>query len=172
MNTSDEELKLLRRRILLDFQIQRGTNAWAPWGQSGWSAVEVQKAQRKWAQVHRIKPATGERSGKTTGKVRKDQLIKRDPALKGADRPEFTPEEIFTEAVTPEDVTVELSPPVVEEKQVEAVLDRPASMLGARALTAPAEQRPKLTPREHKAKIEAIERALALIDDDSTEDDW
>jgi len=55
--------------------------------------VVVKTPQRKWAQGMRVKPATGVEVAK--GKIPKGRLIKRDPKLKGKDRPGATPEEIF-----------------------------------------------------------------------------
>jgi len=90
---TEEQLAELRRRILLPWQVQRGSSVWAPWGKSGWSAVVVKTSQRKWAVGMRVKPATGDEVAK--GKVPKGRLIKRDLSLKGKDRPEATPEEVF-----------------------------------------------------------------------------
>jgi len=90
---TEEQLAELRKRILLPWQVQRGSSVWAPWGKSGWSAVVVKTPQRKWALGMRVKPATGDEVAK--GKVPKGRLIKRDLSLKGKDRPEATPEEIF-----------------------------------------------------------------------------
>ena len=181
---SDEDLKDIRKRILADFQVQRGTNAWAPWGKSGWSAVEVRNPQRKWAQVHRVKPATGERSGKTTGKVRKDKLVKRDPKLKGKDRPEFSPDEVFAK----------IDEYVEEQKKVkEAAKDAPTKP-GDRVQWAsgadigtwretPEQRHARLhppgwkpdsekTPEELAAQQKKLEELLDLLGDDSTDSDW
>jgi len=97
---NEDQLTLLRRRILLPWQVQRGSNVWAPWGKSGWSAVEIREPQRKWAKGLRVKPATGEEVAK--GKVPIGRLLKRDPMLKGKDRPSLTPDEIFAAPPTDE----------------------------------------------------------------------
>ena len=96
-----EELKAVRKRILMDWQVQRGTNAWAPWGESGWSAVHIKKPLRKRAEGFRVKPHNGEKSGKRGCKVAKDRLIKRNPDLKGKDRPKFSPDEVFAHMPKP-----------------------------------------------------------------------
>jgi hypothetical protein len=90
---SNEQLQAVKSRILLPWQAQRGSHVWSPWGTSGWSAVEITKPSRKWAKGVRIKPNTGEQGAKA--KVNLERLVRRDPALKGKDRPGFTPDEVF-----------------------------------------------------------------------------
>ena len=60
----------------------------------------IKRPFRKKADGMRVNPRTEEEVAK--GKVPKDRLIRRDPKLKGKDRPEFTPEEVFAHIPEPE----------------------------------------------------------------------
>jgi hypothetical protein len=149
---ADEELEALRKRILAPWQAQRGTNVWAPWRKTGWSAVEIVAPSRKWAKGMRVNPRTGEHTAK--GKVSLARLIKRDPKLKGKDRPALTPDAIFT---LPE-------PAVKEEPQEEPQVEPEIVM-----------EKPKLQPKseeEEAASIRRAKRLFELFGDEPTPDDW
>jgi len=76
------------------YQVREGADYWAAWGSKGWTAVRVRSAKRKWAFVDRIDPITNEvRSRKA--KVRVDELVRREPKLKGKDKPEISPSVVF-----------------------------------------------------------------------------
>jgi len=118
------ELKLRRR---VDWQVQKGFTGWAPWGESGWSAVVVTTANYRWCQVNRVNARTEEVVAK--GKVKRDRMLARDPEQKGKDKPGVPPTEVF-EAESPADTPADrLEPaaagggwlqPVVEQKVVSA----------------------------------------------------
>ena len=109
-----DQLAELRKRILAPWMVQRGSTVWAPWGKTGWSAVEIKLAQRKWAKGIRVKPHNGKEVAQ--GKVPLDRLIKRDPKKKGKDRPEFPPSEVFSQNGTkPPKKEKEPSAPKVDE---------------------------------------------------------
>lgn len=146
MSDTDDLVKL-RDRILLPFQIRRGSNVWAPWGVSGWSAIEVVTPSRKWAKGYRVKPATNERGPQ--GKVPLDRLLKRDPSLKGKDKPEHTPDEVFAHVVKE-------SPPE-PKKPVE---ERPAP---------PPEPVKPLSEKEQRKRMKKL---LDMFADGTTTSDW
>lgn len=149
-----EDLAALRKRILAPFQIQRGSRVWAPWGVSGWSAIEVVKPSRKWVKGYRIKPATDERGA--TAKVPLDRLLKRDPALKGKDKPEQTPDEVFAHMPKPEKPKEPEPPPAAP----------PPPAKPEKPLT---ERQQKKAEKDHAA---SMKRLFDLFKDQSTTDDW
>lgn len=78
---------------VLEHQVMEGGAYWAAWGDKGWSAVKIISKKRKNAVARRVKPNTGAVIRET--KVRLDRLVKRNPELKGKDRPKETPAEVF-----------------------------------------------------------------------------
>jgi len=159
----DEQLKDLRKRILLPWQVQRGSAVWAPWGKSGWSAVNVMKAQRKWAHGMRVKPQTGKETAK--GKIPMDRLIKRDPKLKGKDRPQFTPDEVFPPEEIEEGVDAETEERAADnvrtmwDEKGEEKPTLPSWCRGSRNET-PEEQYRRLHPPKYKHPSEMTEKEL------------
>jgi len=113
---TEDQLVALRQRILVDFQVQRGSAVWAPWGKTGWSAMVIKRLFRKKVEGMRVKPRTEEEVAK--GKVLKDRLIRRDPKLKGKDRPEFTPEEAFAHVPKPDPKPTPSTTPPKEDASV------------------------------------------------------
>jgi hypothetical protein len=150
-----EDLAALRKRILLPFQIQRGSRVWAPWGVSGWSAIEVVKPSRKWAKGYRVKPATDERGA--AAKIPLDRLLKRDPAQKGKDKPEQTPDEVFAHVPKEE--------PKKEEAKKPAPTPPPTP-------SAPSPPPPPPKPVSEKERAKGIQRLIDMFGDGSTTDDW
>ena len=79
---------------LLPIRVAVGGNYWAAWGDTGWSAVRIVRVQRKWAIAQRVRPTTNEVTTKRA-KVSLTELMKRDPKLKGRDKPDVPPFVIF-----------------------------------------------------------------------------
>ena len=139
-------LKEAQGRVRFEWQVMVGQHYWAPWGNSGWSAIILTKLSRVWCRASRVDPRTSDVTTHT-GKVRRDRLVKRDPALKGKDRPVGSPEEIVPQTVPaepePETASTLAPKPEVERSQAE------------------------------QAKIDAdVAKLLGLLDDESTADDW
>ncbi len=135
-------LKDAKSRVPCEWQACVGKEYWVPWGNFGWSAVVLTKLSRIWCRASRVDPRTGEVTTKR-GRVRRDRLVRRDPALKGTDRPVGPPDEIV--------------PP-------------PAPAEPAPALTqAPTPPCPKPEVEHTPARVA---RLLDLLDDDSTTSDW
>jgi hypothetical protein len=147
------DLVALRDRILLPFQIRRGSNVWAPWGISGWSAIEIVKPSRKWAQGYRVKPATNERG--SLGKLPLDRLLKRDPKLLGKDKPGPSPDEVFAHMVKEEPKPAPPPPPPPPPPP-----------------TVPTEVAKPAKPLSEKARLKRIQHLLDLFSEMSTLDDW
>lgn len=126
---------------------------WAPWGDGGWSAVKIVKLGRIYARAIRVKPKTGEEA-KTRGKVRMDELVRRDPKLQGADRPESPPVVVFAD--------VRLVRSDLEKKAQEKVL-RDEEQAG---------QAMAESVRRELASEDRVLRVLSLLEDESTEEDW
>ena len=146
-------LKETQKRVMLPWFPQPKTTAWAPWGTSGWSAVVVSVVYHKWARVKRVNAKTGETVA--TGKARKDRLVKRDPALKGKDKPAQSPLEVFPD----------LDAAQVGQDDSDAVAALPASQ--AHKPVAAAQ-----TPEEKKRRLQCVHKLLSTLDDDGTDDDW
>jgi len=79
---------------LLPWMACEGRPYWASKGNTKWSAVRIIKCSRVWAQVERVIPRT-EKIIHRKGKVRLDELVQRDPKLKGKDKPKAPPSEVF-----------------------------------------------------------------------------
>lgn len=194
---SEDQLTALQKRILLPWQVQRGSTVWAPWGKSGWSAVDIKKAQRKWAKGMRVKPNTGKEVAQ--GKVPLDRLLKRDPKLKGKDRPGLSPTEVFAhrdekkkEAPVEKkpDLDLEPPPPLVEPSApafypdgITPDLRAPTKYWGTRHETReqrdarlnPPKWKHNMSPEalaEWEANRPSLSDLLDLLQDDSTDDDW
>gem|GEM_PF-6502210 len=129
-------------RLLLPWQVGPRWTCWAPYGDGAWSAVEIVSTSRVWGRAKRVDPKTGEEAASRRANVRLGRLLRRDPALKGADRPGCRPDELWPSEEPGED----------EEGNAKDV-----TILGepSRPLTA-----------------EARANLLAMIPDDSTTDDW
>jgi len=69
---------------------------WAPFGEKRWSAVRVLSVTDGIAEVNRVDPSSNQPKSRRT-KVKASQLLKRDPALKGEDKPTSAPAEMFSE---------------------------------------------------------------------------
>jgi len=145
---AEEALRALRLRLRCDFQVQTGSKGWAPWGASGWSAIVVTKAHYKWCRVNRVNSKTGEVAAK--GKVRRDQILSRDPEQKGKDKPSQPPGDVF---VPKPDEETSTPTPTPQKAPVEPT-KVPSSA------------------EEMATKVVRIDELLGLIDDDSTSDDW
>jgi len=154
VNEEDElRLKELRLRILAPFQAQRGTNVWAPWGPSGWSAVVILKPKCKWATGLRVKPNNGKEVSE--GKVPLGRLLRRDPKLKGKDRPTFSPDVVFAHRKAEEEKKMEPEPAGVVTPPPPPV-ETP-------------EQKIKRTASE---RLRRAQRIVELFGSDTTPDDW
>lgn len=142
-------LTAIRKRIRLDFQIQKGSTGWAPWGESGWSAITVTTPNYKWCAVKRVNPRNNEPVAK--GKVLRARIISRDPEQKGRDKPSLRPDEVF-----------------------EHMNDEPTAPASEDAVEAPTASEPKtpLTPEEKAAREASVAKLLGLLDDAATDEDW
>lgn len=95
------------------------------------------------------------------GKVKKDRLVKRDPKLKGKDRPSLSPDEVFGKPTDDPDTT---------DENVGAEAETTAEAPPVPVVIEPVKKSAsKKTEAERRA---AVERLLDLIDDGSTTDDW
>lgn len=169
-----EQLMALRKRILAPFQAQRGANVWAPWGKSGWSAVVIMKAQRKWAKGIRVKPHNGEETAK--GRVPMSQLISRDPKLKGKDRPSLTPAEIFAEPEKEpepvEEIPVVPTPPRKTDSRDFGTFRESSEQREARLNPPGHKPRSEMTKTEQKRHDKRMKQIFNLLEDDSNDADW
>lgn len=146
---------------LMPWQIQPGGSFWAPYGKKGWSAVNVLDVGRVWAKVERVKPKTGEVVNRK-GRVRKDELLVRDPKVNGADRPEEGPDVVF--AKFREDRLA------AKTKDMEA---KAAALVAApEPVEAAPEPRQEKSPEEQARIWKTISALLDALPDDSTDDDW
>lgn len=158
---TEEELhaaavKEAKARVSFEWQICVGAAYWAPWGPQGWSAVVVTKLLGHiWCRADRVNPSTGE-VAPTKGRVRRDRLVKRDPALKGKDRPAAGPDEIV---------------PLPEPDEPDEP-DEPEPELAPEPRVEQPEKIPE-TGEERAARAERLTHLLDLmIDDKSTTSDW
>ena len=106
---AEAELAEVKRRWIIPWEVGPKTRAWAPWGATGWSAVDIKATSRVWCRANRVDPRTGA-TVSTTAKVRRDRLIKRDPALKGKDRPPVRPEDAIPKPEPKIAVSADLPP--------------------------------------------------------------
>ena len=147
------ELKATKSRVLMPWFPQRGTLAWAPWGTSGWSAVEIVSVNRKWARCRRVNPKTQEKV--STGKVQVAFLVRRKADQEGKDKPCFEPLEVF---------------PNLNDKpepKVQTTGSELGPIVSGGGLKATAR-----TPEEEAAALAKVQKLLDLFGDDATDDDW
>jgi len=109
-------------RVAFEWRIYEGQHYWAPWGESGWSAVVITRLKRTWCRVSRVNPRTGALTT-NKGRVRRDLLVKRDPALQGKDRPMVVPTEIQPLMTPAEPAT--LTEPEPEPEPISAAVPKP-----------------------------------------------
>lgn len=133
---------------------------WAPYGEKGWSAVRIHTVGYKHARVDRVRPKTQE-VVTTKGKVRLDELVKRDPNLIGADRPRQTPDEVFA--------TFRRSRAALEEKEKE---QKAMEQTSQSEVSVEVPRAPERTPEEEQARDAAIAKLFDLLEDETTNDDW
>lgn len=148
------------RQLLPHEAVKNGTY-WAPYGDKGWSAVRLRSLGYKHAKVDRVKPKTQE-VVTTKGKVRLDELIRRDPKLVGTDRPAKAPNETFA---TSREQRERLEEEAVEPKTMESAQAEQPVEAKTRTETA-------LTSEEETARQKKLALLLDLIDDDATTTDW
>jgi len=144
-------LTALRHRIRVDFQIQSGSKGWAPWGETGWSAIVVTTPHYKWCRVKRVNPKTGEVVAK--GKVLRKKIVSRDPEQKGKDKPSLPPTEVF---VDKPDAEPTATPSTLQEAPTPSGWKPPQAR----------------TPEEEAEHAAKMERLMSLLDDESTAEDW
>jgi hypothetical protein len=83
-----------------------GKDYWTPFGKKRWSAVRILSITAGIAEVTRVDALTNEAKARIT-KVEVTQLLKRDPALKGTDKPTNFPEEMFVKSSKSEETRTE-----------------------------------------------------------------
>lgn len=147
-------------RHLLPHEAYRNGTYWAPFGNKGWSAVTITKLGRLHARVERVNPKTQEVIAK--GKVRMDELLKRDPKKIGIDKPKDTPDVMFAE--------YREQRAAVEAKEVAQKMERAQREWEAEETETP-EPEPELTPEEKAARQERLSALLDQLGDD-TDSDW
>jgi hypothetical protein len=124
-----------------------GKPYWAGMGNTRWSAVQITSIKRKWATADRVNPSSNEVT-KRGAKVKVAELVKRDPGRKGKDKPQSPPSEVFAKVRE------------IEAESKAQMKDVPEPE------PAPAKE------RNGKLRSSQIQKLLALLDDDSTVDDW
>lgn len=142
-----------KSRTAIPWHVYEGQHFWSPWGDHGWSAITLNRLKRIWCRVSRVNPRTGEI---TTNKARarRDQLVRRDPALQGRDRPGASPVEI-------------LPPPAAPEPEPEPVTEpEPVHE------PCPKEEVEPRSPAEEKAFQKRLTKLFNSLSDSDTEDDW
>lgn len=144
---------------LLPIHVGLGGTYWAAKGDTKWSAVRVLKVLRVKADVERVVPRNQEIIHRK-GKVKLDELVARDPKLKGKDKPVAPPKEVFADVREAHERDKET--PVVPETPETPVAPAPA-------VKPPV---PKMTAKEQAAQHKRIEKLFELLSDDSTDDDW
>ena len=141
-------------RVLLPYEVHKNAAYWSPWGEGGWSAVVVHRLGRTRARVERCNPKT-QVPAPTKGWARLDEMVRRDPKLKGTDRPEQAPPEVFKDSrahrAAKELESAAKAQPVAQPSMSLAELVR--------------SQRPATT-------TDRIEKLLELAGDSSTDEDW
>jgi hypothetical protein len=124
-------VKEAKMRVSFEWQATVGHPYWAPWGKSGWSAVVLTELKRVWCSAYRVNPSS-QATTATKARVRRDRLVKRDPALKGKDRPPEGPEIVAPKpgpmwepaAPEPEPAVVAPTKPTEPERSPEEQMDR------------------------------------------------
>lgn len=107
---------------IMSHHVYEGADYWASWGNKGWSAVRVLGVKRKFADVERINAKTNKTKSRNA-QVRLDEMVKRDPKLKGADKPSNGPAEVFSQVRSNRESDAEAT------RQVEAVPEKPTREL-------------------------------------------
>jgi len=135
---------------LMPFQINKNGTYWAAWGNTGWSAVHVLALKPKWVTVERVNPKTGAITTRKS-KVKRAELVKRDPDLDGSDRPELPPSTVFAQHRTLE----------AEQAEEHDIDDTPPPM-----------ETPKVEPAKDGLTDEKIAEIIGMLADKSTTADW
>ena len=138
---------------LFPIHIGAGGTYWAAKGDTKWSAVRVLKVLRVRAEVERVIPRNGNVIHRK-GKVRLDELVKRDPKRKGKDKPKAPPAEVFESVRAAR----------IQEKHAVPATSEPIP-----------EPEPKPEPPRPPGKrlsSEEVDKLFELVNDDSTDDDW
>lgn len=143
---------------ILPWQVGTGGTYWAARGDTQWSAVRILAVMRKKAHVERVVPRTGEIIHRK-GKVKLDELVKRDPKLKGKDKPKHPPAEVFKRV---REVRAE------EKREKGAKAPEPVQESIPEEKTAPSER----TPEEEARRQAAIQKLFDMLPDDGFDDDW
>ncbi len=137
---------------LLPIHVGVGGTYWAAKGDTKWSAVRILRVLRVKAEVERVVPRN-QKIIHRKGKVKLDELVKRDPKRKGKDKPTVPPKEVFADvrkeraaaaAVTVVEAAPAPKPPVVKRR----------------------------SPAEEAATSKKLAKLIELLGDDSTDDDW
>jgi hypothetical protein len=132
----------------MPFQVMVGRPYWAAFGDRRWSAVQIVTIKRKWANADRVNPSSNQVT-KRGARVKVTELVKRDPELKGKDKPQSPPVEVFAKVRE-------------VEKPIEPVEEE----------TVPKPKRKLRSPESERVRAEHVGKLLGLLDDQSTVDDW
>lgn len=130
---------------VMPYHVNPGGSYWAAWGSKGWSAVTVNTVRRKWAKVNRVDARTGAVK-KRGSKVRADEMVKRDPALNGADKPTLGPAEVFADVRQHREAAEAKQLHLTKNSSIDEALPMP----------------PNLSPSELAARNARIAEAAAL----------
>ena len=136
---------------LLPWQVCNGSTYWAAKGDTKWSAVRILKVLRVKADVERVVPRNGNIIHRR-GKVRLDELVKRDPKLKGKDKPKSSPAEVF--------------------ESVRELRDQEKDAVPATLEPTPEPQPDPPRPPAKRLSTKQVNKLFDLLDDDSTDSDW
>jgi len=150
---SDDQLKALRQRQLTKWMLHAGSNVWAAYGDTKWSAIVVLDVGRVWGRGRVVNPRTGE-TKKDGRKFHLGRCLKRDPKKKGSDKPGLPPSKVFAQ--------------VKEQERREKEIKREQSM-APRASSLPRAR----TPAEEAAAAERVKRLIERFHgEDDVADDW
>lgn len=133
---------------LLPFQVIEGKDYWSAFGDTRWSAVRITTLKRKWATAERVNASSNEAT-KRGARVKVAELVPRDPKLKGKDKPQSPPSDVFARGRG-------------QKKAIKPQIDDDAPKPVSK-------ERPSSNGTGRQAQLEKL---LARLDDDSTIDDW
>jgi hypothetical protein len=140
---------------LLPIHVGIGGTYWAAKGDTKWSAVRILRVLRKKAEVERVIPRS-QKIIHRQGKVKLDELVKRDPKLNGKDKPKSPPAEVFAEVRE------------AREQQRQLVAEAPPVPIPQPQTKVPVVR----TPEEEAETRAHVAKLFDLLDDGSTTDDW
>ena len=158
---------------LFPHQVSKHGKYWSAMGDTRWSAVQITSISRKWTKATRVNPKTGAVK-KKGAKVRIDELLRRDPDLIGADKPEDPPKVVFAEVREARARREKKSEEQLEDTDIDDEMEEFGGCKSDNKSGSETAGKSARVPVEPRIMMDLgrVDAVLELLEDKSTDKEW